>query len=63
MEFAKLLWEQVIWEDDYLNICGRGAPKHGSIGKHGKARRVPIHPALRELLLRAYDTGVRASGT
>ncbi len=54
MEFAKLLWEQVNWDEDYLNIYGRGA-KRGAVGKMGKPRRVPIHPVLRGVLIRAWD--------
>jgi integrase len=54
MEFAKLLWEQVNLAEDYLNIYGRGA-KRGAVGKMGKARRVPLHPVLREVMIRAWD--------
>lgn len=44
-EIVELKWENVEWENDILNVFGKGR----------KWRRVPIHPLLREVLESHYD--------
>jgi len=50
-EILKLQWEQVDFDADMIRIHGRGHRGGGSIGKGGKARNVPVHPDLREILI------------
>jgi integrase len=55
MEIGKLQWEQVDFDADLIRLHGRGHGGGGSIGKGGKARDIPIHPELRQILV-AHST-------